>query len=460
MKTMDRAEEELKCLFGCKFYSAYLHMFPDPAKERKLFAQWLQETQHIIKETEPDIIYKKYRVCHEHFASHMKYGQFISRTAVPSLNLKDKNTNKRKRKEPVTNVVKPQDNNLAAAQAEDNVSKTASTQDDVLEEPVRYNNYAAISCSLNADHDYTMMYDDQNNDELFKVDEKAEEEKRSEAYHEGYSCNVCEGIIKGYRYTCVQCRDFDLCHRCEEKGLHSLHYVLRIPKPRANDDVENLLSIIRRELFGENTASRNTTPKDQFDPILDMCVNVDSVEEVLFVDPKASDKPSIANQLQHKVDEIHVETNNDIRPETYKKAIATQFYSNNRKKTLPNIIEKRNAFLQQKENDKIRIANVSLYRKFSENLSFLPLSDPITAGGDDGVIFCDSGQSEKGAVRQNGNVNLHSAQKFAPRWLPKREVISKESSQAKARPKIIICKSKLVRKAKLKKGNEKIFSVL
>lgn len=69
---------------------ANLHMFPHPVREPELFAQWLQATRHIITETEPEIIYKKYKVCHEHFPSDMKYRQFILRTAVPCLNLKGK----------------------------------------------------------------------------------------------------------------------------------------------------------------------------------------------------------------------------------------------------------------------------------------------------------------------------------------------------------------------------------
>lgn len=65
-------------------------MFPHPGIEPKLFSQWSQATQHVIKETEPELIYKKYKVCHEHFTSDMKCGNYILRTAVPLLNLKGK----------------------------------------------------------------------------------------------------------------------------------------------------------------------------------------------------------------------------------------------------------------------------------------------------------------------------------------------------------------------------------
>lgn len=147
----------------------------------------------------------------------------------------------------------------------------------------------------------------------------------------------------------------------------------------------------------------------------------------------------------------------DFEPEKQKNATTNQTYTN-KKSILPNIIKKRNVTEQQKGNFKIGIENMSLHRKFRENLSFQSLSDPRTAGGDH-LIFRDSGQFKNGAERQNENVNLHSASKFIPRWPPKTEVINKESNQEKARPKIIICKSKLARKAKLKKG-KKIFCIL
>ncbi|ROT64427.1 hypothetical protein C7M84_017630 [Penaeus vannamei] len=51
------------------------------------------------------------------------------------------------------------------------------------------------------------------------------------AVHEGVVCDGCEGSVRGFRYRCVSCRDFDLCAACEFKGKHSEHRMMRMPKP-------------------------------------------------------------------------------------------------------------------------------------------------------------------------------------------------------------------------------------
>jgi len=55
----------------------------------------------------------------------------------------------------------------------------------------------------------------------------------SGAIHEGIVCDGCEGPIRGFRYRCMHCKDFDLCAACEHKGKHHEHRVMRLPKPEA-----------------------------------------------------------------------------------------------------------------------------------------------------------------------------------------------------------------------------------
>ncbi|CAL4104525.1 unnamed protein product [Meganyctiphanes norvegica] len=55
----------------------------------------------------------------------------------------------------------------------------------------------------------------------------------SGALHEGVVCDGCEGSIRGFRYSCMQCKDFDLCAACEHKGKHHEHRVMRVPTPGA-----------------------------------------------------------------------------------------------------------------------------------------------------------------------------------------------------------------------------------
>merc|ERR1712236_43171 len=50
--------------------------------------------------------------------------------------------------------------------------------------------------------------------------------------HHGVTCDSCEKTpIKGYRYKCVVCDDFDLCGICEAAGRHPGHNMMRIANP-------------------------------------------------------------------------------------------------------------------------------------------------------------------------------------------------------------------------------------
>ena len=62
----------------------------------------------------------------------------------------------------------------------------------------------------------------------------AEEQARKESYvHRGVTCNSCNAMpIKGIRYRCSNCVDYDLCEQCEALQIHPkthLFYKVRIP---------------------------------------------------------------------------------------------------------------------------------------------------------------------------------------------------------------------------------------
>ncbi|KAI5640014.1 zinc finger, ZZ type domain-containing protein [Phthorimaea operculella] len=69
--------------------------------------------------------------------------------------------------------------------------------------------------------------------------------------HAVYRCNICNSVIKDFRYTCVQCSDYDLCGACEARQAHDTHYVLRIPGPRTHGEVSAMLHTIRRALLSD-----------------------------------------------------------------------------------------------------------------------------------------------------------------------------------------------------------------
>ena len=64
----------------------------------------------------------------------------------------------------------------------------------------------------------------------------AEEQARKDGYvHRAVTCNSCNAMpIRGIRYRCANCVDFDLCEQCEALQVHPkthLFYKVRVPAP-------------------------------------------------------------------------------------------------------------------------------------------------------------------------------------------------------------------------------------
>ena len=74
--------------------------------------------------------------------------------------------------------------------------------------------------------------------DIFRVTikERAPEKQRhgQDKVHPRVICDGCEGKVKGIRYKCVTCDDYDLCATCEDKGIHSEHNMIRITSPLHN----------------------------------------------------------------------------------------------------------------------------------------------------------------------------------------------------------------------------------
>lgn len=52
--------------------------------------------------------------------------------------------------------------------------------------------------------------------------------------HSNIVCDVCDETIRGHRYKCLQCFNYDLCMRCENRMRHKDHLMVRIPTPEVN----------------------------------------------------------------------------------------------------------------------------------------------------------------------------------------------------------------------------------
>lgn len=68
---------------------------------------------------------------------------------------------------------------------------------------------------------------------LFRVSE--DNARRNGCVHRGCQCNACGMVpIRGIRYRCANCADFDLCEACESQGFHTkthIFYKIRVPAP-------------------------------------------------------------------------------------------------------------------------------------------------------------------------------------------------------------------------------------
>ncbi|KAJ3225135.1 hypothetical protein HK099_007340 [Clydaea vesicula] len=102
----------------------------------------------------------------------------------------------------------------------------------------------------------------------------AEDQARKEGYiHRSITCNNCNASpIRGYRYKCANCVDFDLCESCEALDLHFKTHVslkIKIPIPPLANPRAALLSSfypvdqVELEAFYEQFKSLSTVPTEE-----------------------------------------------------------------------------------------------------------------------------------------------------------------------------------------------------
>ncbi|KAL1458458.1 hypothetical protein WDU94_008610 [Cyamophila willieti] len=90
--------------------------------------------------------------------------------------------------------------------------------------------------TIASDDELTIALTESRNEDVMKLyitnaSAPASENTTKGPNHEGVTCDICDQPIQGFRYKCLGCHDYDLCSKCEAKGLHGEHFTLRIPSP-------------------------------------------------------------------------------------------------------------------------------------------------------------------------------------------------------------------------------------
>ena len=67
--------------------------------------------------------------------------------------------------------------------------------------------------------------------EFFVPTVKTAREVQDRTVHPGVICDGCKEFVRGIRYKCSVCGDFDLCETCEAVDVHPEHALLKIRRP-------------------------------------------------------------------------------------------------------------------------------------------------------------------------------------------------------------------------------------
>ncbi|XP_037295993.1 uncharacterized protein LOC115449213 isoform X2 [Manduca sexta] len=292
------------CYFGCKT-DAPVHGFPAALTYRyqtmqdDRYKQWIRVLDEETIAKGERYIKRRVHLCANHFENHFKFPSgLLTKNAIPTLNIipRNKSVAQSNKEDNLCNkpAVAELSSNETVHTEVDNEANfiQASPKESVLSnaDSVMCDGLARVDVSLYSDG---QLYSWQKPGEILKIetdeldpipddlslycdkgksatlDQDRKSEDNSMVYEE-FRCNACNGAIIGFRYTCVQCSDLDLCGACEAHRAHHQHYVLRIPAPKPIVEVQLVLATIRRHLMNK------MDPITQHDQDLDDLVSIKS----------------------------------------------------------------------------------------------------------------------------------------------------------------------------------------
>lgn len=127
---------------------------------------------------------------------------------------------------------------------------------------------------LENETDYNLLLDSLKNQNVFKIkivfEKKIEEEEKKEkkpkktsnensnkTVHKNTQCAECGSYpIKGTRYKCSVCPNYDVCENCEKNTDHE-HSFLKLKKPESLNNLISLMSLLPFEYYYNNNENEN-----------------------------------------------------------------------------------------------------------------------------------------------------------------------------------------------------------
>ncbi|KAI8425763.1 hypothetical protein MSG28_011546 [Choristoneura fumiferana] len=256
-----------------------MHQFPHPVKRPELFAAWMLVVGDKLRQTDHMKIYKYKRICDNHFDPTQKTScSRLIRSAIPNTNLKrlqlsvaamvdiDHNYSYPRREvyllpptafmtntsdptsESFQTTSKPYQKPTAIESKSEELTRDLFSWEKaetiVADDTMIVSDFTMAGPDLTLDFGDISMYKDE-------VDQSSKNDQTGGETLD-YKCNRCGEKITGFRYTCVQCVDWDLCAACEAHATHDTHYVLRVPGQRPYKEVQAILTAVRQQLLCEN----------------------------------------------------------------------------------------------------------------------------------------------------------------------------------------------------------------